>query len=179
MLIFGFLNLPYLWAHLQYVVQSSVYQDSPGVPSSAGLGPNMLKFERLGILAPITEPNAENEPAFQQALQNGVARHPASALVGEPGNAFIFGHSSDLPWAKGRYKTVFAILTKAQAGDIIIATDKAGNAFVYTVEKTFVTAANDASVLAPPGDGGRILTLQTSYPLGTAWKRWIVVARME
>jgi len=43
-----------------------------------------------------------------------------------------------------------------------------------------VASAKDVHLLQPPQDPTEYrLTLQTSYPLGTAWKRWIVIAGIK
>ena len=37
---------------------------------------------------------------FMKELENGVVKYPGSADPGNQGNTFIFGHSSNYPWAK-------------------------------------------------------------------------------
>ncbi|MCB9806957.1 hypothetical protein H6768_03625 [Candidatus Peribacteria bacterium] len=37
---------------------------------------------------------------FMKELENGIIKYPGSANPGEAGNSFIFGHSSNYPWAK-------------------------------------------------------------------------------
>jgi sortase (surface protein transpeptidase) len=37
---------------------------------------------------------------FMKELENGIVKYPGSANPGEKGNSFIFGHSSNYPWAK-------------------------------------------------------------------------------
>lgn len=139
---------------------------------------NTLAIPKLGIEAPIIYVEQENEPSFQEALASGVGHYPGTAEPGMLGNVFIFGHSSDLTWAKGEYKTVFALLTKLERGDFIILSDKQGNSFVYYVIDMFSVTRDDISIL-DQGDGTRrLLTLQTSYPVGTALRRWIIRAEI-
>ena len=141
--------------------------------------PDMLLIEHLGIKAPIVEAESNNETEFQKALSRGVVRYPNGARVGELGNVYIFGHSSDYLWKEGEYRTVFALLPKISVGDIIVASDQAGRVFRYTVRETKVISPNDTSVLSQYGRLERILTLQASYPVGTALKRFIVIAQIE
>lgn len=90
---------------------------------------------------------------------------------------YIFGHSSDFVAAKGNYKTVFALLTKAVPGDLVRVTNASGTPYTYLVRETKVISKRDTSVLAQ-NLSKKILTLQTSYPLGTALKRFIVIAEL-
>lgn len=148
-------------------------------PAEAATGtPSRLRIARLGIDAPVVEPEGRGEQAYQRALEQGVAHFPGTASAGELGNAYYFGHSSDYVWKPGAYKTVFAKLPTVQAGDEIEVTDAAGTRYFYRVTGTKVVAPKDMSVLSQ-GDGThRLLTLQTSYPLGTALKRFIVLAEL-
>lgn len=47
---------------------------------------------------------------FMEELKNGIVRYPGTALPGQVGNSFIFGHSSNYPWIKSEYNDVFALL---------------------------------------------------------------------
>lgn len=176
-------NYRYFWLNVRFLLQergilspSVVVERKDGI---AVLGPDMLVIERLSIKAPIVYPKGSSETDFQNALRGGVVHYPDTARPGEPGNVFIFGHSSDLPWARGDYKTVFALLPQIGKGDDILVSDPSGNTFKYTVIDTFQTSANNVALL-DQGDGTRRrLTLQTSYPIGTALRRWIVIAELK
>ena len=140
---------------------------------------NTLTVPSLGIIVPVVYVGAATEEVFQPALEHGVVHFPHSALAGQVGNVYIFGHSSDYVWSKGKYKNIFALLPKTEIGAEILLTDEKGNLFTYLVTKKFVVAANDVSVLSQATGGKRILTLQTSYPIGTALKRYIVQAELK
>lgn len=140
--------------------------------------PNMLRIPSLDINAPILYVNEKKETVFQQALQNGVVHYPDTALIGRPGNTYIFGHSSDMALAPGNYKTVFALLPNIQKDAEISLTDPFGTVFKYKVFDQFVAENTDVELLEQNTDGKKILTLQTSYPIGTALKRYIVKAEL-
>ena len=140
--------------------------------------PDRLAIPRLGTKAPIVYVMEENEKVFQEALRDGVVHYPGTAEIGEPGNAYIFGHSSDYIWAKGDYKAVFALLPKIKIGDIVTATDFEGHAYNYKVIETKVVSPDDVSVLGQDTGGRKLLTLQTSYPIGTALRRFVAVAEL-
>ena len=184
-LVFGALNWMYFKEQFKY------YLDPPGrgselVTSDQMAGrnedetaqPDMLWIDSLGIVAPIQYVEGTTEEVFQVALQKGIVHYPGTSPPGAPGNAYFFGHSSDFPTAKGDYKTVFALLPKIQHGAEIKVTDRAGNLFRYKVDRQFSVNPDQLDVLHQDA-GVKQLTLQTSYPIGTALKRYIVIAYLQ
>jgi LPXTG-site transpeptidase (sortase) family protein len=174
---------PYMQARLRFAlraddvpVSSATPEDEPAPET---LAPDTLVIGSLDIEAPILYVNEKDEAVFQQALRNGVVHYPGTALPGEPGNAYIFGHSSDYVWAAGDYKTVFALLPQIQIGTDIAVSNSQGEAFHYAVIETKVVGPRDLSVLDQFNNEKYLLTLQTSYPLGTALQRYIVVAELR
>jgi len=158
---------------------AKIFMPTPVIDTTADkTAPNTLWVDSLGIKAPINFPVANNETAYQEALLTGVAHYPGTALIGQSGNMFIFGHSSDYIWSKGRYKTVFAKLPKIQTGAEIDVTDTNGKLYVYKVVNHFIAEATDVSLTGQYGYQKKLLTLQTSYPVGTAKQRYIVIAEM-
>ncbi len=140
--------------------------------------PNLLEIPALGINAPLlytTEPTEEN---YQKLLQDGVVHFPDTAQPGQAGNAYFFGHSSDFAWTKGNYKTVFALLPHIKIGELIYITDQEGKLFKYKAVSTIVVSPQDTSVLDQQNFEKKLLSLQTSYPVGTALKRFVVVAEL-
>lgn len=142
------------------------------------LEPDHVYVDKFGIEAPIIYVQEESEAAFQEALKYGVGHYPETALPGEPGNVYLFGHSSDLPWTEGDYKTVFALLTKIKQHDEIVVTDSEGAPYTYRVLESFIANPTDMSVLDQYNEEHYYLSLQTSYPLGTALKRLVVFAEL-
>lgn len=138
-----------------------------------------LLIPNLDIEAPIVYVTERKEAAYQEALRGGVAHFPGTAMPGKPGNVYLFGHSSDFPLSPGDYKTVFASLPDIRVGDAIYLTDSEGNAFRYIADGTAVVQPNDLSVLDQGENRKRMLTLQTSYPIGTALRRYVVYAELD
>ncbi len=141
--------------------------------------PNLLVIPGLGIEAPVVYVDENSEQVFQKALTGGVAHYPGTAKPGEFGNCYIFGHSSDYFWSKGRYKTVFALLPRIQKGEEIVVSSQSGEKFTYVVTDSFSAAATDVKWLEQGDYSKKILTLQTSWHIGTALKRWIVRAELK
>ncbi|MFH0905174.1 MAG: sortase [bacterium] len=167
-------------------VSSWVMYDLLGRNPAQEMAPNViagqadrLAIPSLGLNAPLVYIEQKDEPTFQKALENGVVHYPGTALPGELGNAYYFGHSSDYVFKPGSYKTVFATLPKMKVGDEVYITDSVGKQFVYAVVETKVVEPDDISVLSQGEAKEKKLTLQASYPLGTALKRYLVVARLK
>ncbi|MDD5606165.1 MAG: sortase [Patescibacteria group bacterium] len=140
--------------------------------------PNRIRVASLDIEAPLIYIDEVGEGPFQEALAQGVVHYPGTALPGQTGNAFYFGHSSDFAYKPGEYKTVFALLPQVAVGDVVEVSDARGRVYSYEIYNTMVVSPTQIEVLGQ-GDGNeRLLTLQTSYPVGTAFKRFIVQAKL-
>ncbi|MFA5009872.1 MAG: sortase [Patescibacteria group bacterium] len=140
--------------------------------------PNRLVISSLGLNVPLVEVEATDEVTVQHGLEQGVVHYPNTAAPGEFGNAYYFGHSSDYAFKDGNYKTVFATLPRIEVGAEILITNSAGRQFSYVVRDKKVVEAKDMSVLSQGDRTQKLLTMQTSWPLGTALKRYVVVAEL-
>lgn len=150
------------------------HHQPPLLPSSP-LPPTILLIEKIGVQAPVIFSHSTKEADIQNYLRHGVVHLPQSALPGEIGNCYIVGHSSDYLTSLGDYKKVFERLPELQAGDLI-AIQSGAKTISYKVRETRIVAPSDLSVLSQETAGERLLTLQTSYPIGTAQKRFLTVA---
>jgi LPXTG-site transpeptidase (sortase) family protein len=137
-----------------------------------------LAIPSLKIEAPLIRVTATDEPTLQRGLEQGVVHYPNTAEPGEFGNAYYFGHSSDYAFKGGKYKTVFATLPKIGEGEKIYITNQKGKQFVYQVIEKKIVGPHDIEVLSQGEGKEKLLTLQTSWPLGTALKRYLVIAKL-
>ncbi|MDB4940383.1 MAG: hypothetical protein JWO40_808 [Candidatus Doudnabacteria bacterium] len=174
--VFGFILLD--WHYFQGLLISPK-QSSAQLEAAAEKGPvNTLFIPELHLQAPVRYPITSSEIIFQKELQSGVVHYPGTALPGQPGSVYIFGHSSDYLWTAGNYKNVFSRLPQLPVGANITLTDATGKTFKYTVTRKEVVAATDTAVLKQNPDNHQLI-LQTSYPLGTALKRYLVFAELS
>jgi LPXTG-site transpeptidase (sortase) family protein len=112
-----------------------------------------------------------------QELEKGIIKYPGSANPWSEGNSFIFGHSSNYPWAKGDYNDVFALLNELQIWDEIIVFFKQRK-YVYVVrEKSIVKPGHVSSLGETPHK--KQLTLMTCWPLGTTLNRLLVITELK
>ena len=179
--VVGVFAFPYLQARLRPITPTpSSTPSSVSVEGEPQLSePNHLSIPVLGIEAPVIYVEEKSETVYQTALKNGVVHYPGTAKPGELGNAYIFGHSSDYVWSAGDFKTVFAKLPQIEMGTEIFISNENGEMFTYLVTETKVVGPRDLSVLDQNEYQDKQLTIQTSYPLGTALQRYIVISELK
>jgi len=153
-------------------------QEITQVPIATGT-PNVVQIAGLGINAPLVYVEDTDVRTFQDGLASGVVHYPGTAEPGEFGNAFYFGHSSDYISKPGQYKTVLALLPQINLNDEILITDQQGRLFTYRVISKQVAPATAVEWLDQGDKKKKLLTLQTSYPIGTALARYIVQAELK
>lgn len=137
-----------------------------------------LWIPKLDIWVPIIYVASNDEAQIQTALINGVVHYAGTAVPGEIGNAYVVGHSSNYSWVVSKYNAVFALLPETQIGDDIFIVDYSGQTN-FRVIATSVVSPNDLSALSQATNGRRLLTLQTSYPVGEAKQRFLVIAELK
>ena len=119
--------------------------------------------------------NSNKEQVYFPVLKESIAHYEGSALPGEAGNVFLYGHSV-LPqfFDKKNYLTIFSRLPDLEVGDEITARD-GENKFRYVVfDKKVVDPSQIEYVNPQPYD---TLTLMTCVPPGLTTKRLLVFAR--
>ncbi len=135
-----------------------------------------LIIKKIGVSAPIVSISSRQNEILQEGLKNGVVFFPETAPPGEKGNCVIVGHSSNFPWRKGNYDTVFVLLDKLKKGDEIEIFWK-GKKFKYIVfKKPQIIRSNQSEILNSSEEP--ILTLMTCWPIGTNYKRLIVRGKL-
>ncbi len=148
---------------------------NPTVSVPSDMPASGIYISKIDVKAPITwNGNSDNT---QELLKKGVVHIEGSAMPGVPGNVFITGHSSDLPWAEGDYKTVFALLDKVENGDEIVIRNQ-GQDLVYKVYNKQVVNKDEVGNYIT-SDKSQSLTIMTCYPVGSNWKRLIVQAERQ
>jgi sortase A len=120
-----------------------------------------IEIPRVGVSAPILQ------GVDDATIRRAVGHFPETPLPSENGNMALAAHRT----------TDFYGLRHIRIGDEVTITSRRG-AFHYVVERTWVVAPEDVSVLDPSPE--KVLTLVTCYPFdygGSAPERFIVRAR--
>ncbi|HEX5429893.1 MAG TPA: sortase [Patescibacteria group bacterium] len=171
-------NFEYFWKNLDFLIRHPQAAPIETKPQET-MTPNEIIIPSLGITAPLQYASGTSEQEFQDLLAQGVVHYPGTSLPGEAGNAYFFGHSSDYAWSKGKFKTVFALLPRIGIGDSIVISNSQGQKFTYVVQRKMPVSTNAVQYLSQGDKSQTQLTLQTSYPVGTALERYIVIASLK
>lgn len=167
---------PVIISQLNYEHQHpAVSQPIQAQTASAVVPPDpTITIPKLNVHAPVIYENTRDESQVLTDLQSGVVHYAGTANPGQPGNAVIFGHSSEDWWVPGNYKFVFVLLDKLQPGDQF-SVDYQSTRYVYQVTGSKVVEPTDLSVLEQTPTP--TMTLITCTPPGTSWKRLVVTAK--
>lgn len=190
---------------LMPIISFEIWQWGQKISSQILISPNpSQKKEILGVsiqnrdnfpafvsnLTRVTKPNyqqfnlsvpklkIENTKVFVDSndLSAGLVHLPGTALPGEKGNVFISGHSALSPLFSFKTAT-FGKLTDLKKGDKIII--EAGRVkYTYSVQQLKVVDPNDVSVILPPDERERYISLMTCVPPGLNLKRLVVLGKM-
>jgi LPXTG-site transpeptidase (sortase) family protein len=139
-----------------------------------------ISIPKIGVNSKIiANVDAADETEYDVALKKGVAHAAGTGLPGEENKEnktiFIFGHSTNGTWNISRYNALFYGLKDMTVGDTFSMWFW-GKEFHYTVTETKVVEANDISFLIPQTTTDQLI-LQTCWPPGTSWKRFLVIAK--
>ncbi|MHB8442971.1 MAG: sortase [Patescibacteria group bacterium] len=126
-----------------------------------------------------TNVNSFNTAAYEHVLTSSLAQMKGTALPGEYGNVYIYGHSAPL-WFNYLYPKsflgIFTNIINLKPGANIDIHFK-GKIYIYKIFASKIVQPNDFSVLQFP-KGTKYLTLMTCIPPGIGTQRYIVQARL-
>ena len=134
-----------------------------------------LKIEKLKINDAVVETNS-----FNMNPDKYLGHYAGTALPGEVGTVFIYGHSV-LPFFfdPNNYKTIFSNLHQLENGDVVEIKYN-GQTFKYQVFQKEVLDPKDVKPLetvTPAYLNEKTISLMTCTPPGTSLKRLIVSAK--
>lgn len=136
-------------------------------------------YQEFSLTAPTIKLKDTKVKVNSNDFESSLAHLPGSALPGERGNVFITGHSFLTQfYSPGNFQAIFSNLPNLKKGDEITLSAPSGN-FTYTVVGLKVVDPKDISVVNPPDEQGRYLSLMTCVPPGFNTKRLIVLAKLK
>lgn len=139
--------------------------------------PGNVEIPKLGVNAAVIWSKLFEE--METDLKYGTAHHPGTPYPGQRGTASIHGHSSGYPW-DGNYKNVFTKLNFLEPGDevfiTVFSTNNQSRRYRYVVKSKQVFAKDDQAQFADLG--GFNLNLSTSWPVGSARERYVVITEL-
>jgi len=122
--------------------------------------------------------DAADRDAYMEALKQGVAHAAGTGLPGVevPNRSiYLFAHSTDSFLNAARYNAVFYLLKELVAGDEIDIYF-GGKRFIYLVEDKKTVKPDDVSFIIQPTSEEQLI-LQTCWPPGTTFERFMVIAK--
>ena len=132
-----------------------------------------LYYPKLGIEAPVEwDVQTQN---VKNLLSDELVHISGTGKPETGGEALIAGHSSYYWWSDGKYKDVFAPLTRAVSGDYVIIKHK-DIVYVYSVYSSQQYAASANFEVKYGVSDDKKIFLMTCVPIGTNLKRLIVQA---
>lgn len=137
-----------------------------------------IVIPKLGVNAPIVaDVTTSNESEYLSALKKGVAHAQNTAVPSEePGNTYLFAHSTPNIFDIQKYSAVFTLLNKLDNGDRVTIFYK-NQRLDYTVNNNEVVESFDLTPLTRQVNSPT-LTLQTCDPPGIPINRRIVTAEL-
>ncbi|MEW6610685.1 MAG: sortase [Patescibacteria group bacterium] len=137
-------------------------------PTGRGRPSITVSIPSLNIHAPVIWPESDDIKRIEQDLKKGVIHYPGTAAIGERGNSFVTGHSSDYVWQRGPYTDIFKNLPDLSNGDIVEFTylyhNKKKRVIRYMLTESMVVYPDDPRLFITSDKP--ILTLVTCYPVG-------------
>jgi len=151
----------------------SVDESPVTTPASVKELPVRIVVKKIGVDATVANPQSTNLTVLDNALHDGAARYPTSALLGEQGTTVIFGHSSYLPVVHNQtYKTFSGIQTLKKGETISVYSGT--REYRYAV--TSVRVANAEEDVVELAQRGKQLVLITCDSFSKKSSRFVVTA---
>jgi LPXTG-site transpeptidase (sortase) family protein len=179
LIVFLIYNAPLVMGQVYYYITPASNDPTPVIldPSvtSVTADPRVI-ISKLNIDVPaVYDEESYDERKIQEALERGIVHYGTTALPGEKGNAVFLGHSSNSPWAPGKFKTAFSLLRKLQVNDTFVLHYEKKR-YIYQVYERKVIDPSDFSVISQDVEQP-IATLITCDPPGANWNRLVIHAR--
>lgn len=137
--------------------------------------PSTIILDSLDREIRVLNPDSEDVAVLDNALLQGVVRHPGSADFERTGTIFLLGHSSYLPKVNNKNFQAFNGIQKLKWGDTI-RLRSSDTEYVYAVKRVYEAKASDAEVKIE--EGTPTLTLATCNSFGTKDDRFVVEASL-
>lgn len=166
---------PVIREELGYNVKQTIpaLQKRNLIPVDRNFGVVIPKIGANSLVVPNVNPFNSRE--YQVALTRGVAHAKGSTKPGEPGNVFLFSHSSVNFYEAAQYNSVFYLLNKLEKGDLINLYYK-DTKYIYAVTSKMVVKPTAVEYLKAMDNNRETVTLMTCWPPGTTAGRLLIIA---
>jgi len=145
----------------------------PAVPSEFSLTIPSLNLDKIKVR---TNVDGANKDAYLPILKEAVAHFSGTALPGQEGSVFLFGHSTLPIFNHGQYEGIFTYLLNIKKGDEVILNYN-NRDYYYQIIETRVVKPSDYTVLNQP-IGKSLITLMTCDPPGFGTQRFLAIGEL-
>lgn len=117
---------------------------------------------------------------YLPVLANNVVAHARGSSLpgqGKGRTVYLFAHSTHQGLTMVRKNAVFYLLGKLNTGDVV-EVGFSGKTYKYRVYESKVVGSKEVEYLDYREEEKEVLILQTCWPLGTDWKRLLVLAEL-
>lgn len=178
--VFLVYNAPIVLGQVHYYITPANSEPTPIIlnETTAGVvGPEpKIIISKLNIDVPaVYDETSFDEGLIQAALERGIVHYGTTAVPGELGNAVFLGHSSNSPWAPGKFKTAFSLLRRLEVSDTFVVHFQSQR-YIYEVYDKRIVNPSDFSVI-DQNVSEPVVTLITCDPPGANWNRLAIQAR--
>lgn len=163
------------------VLGVAVQSDASNFPSFVSTISRLgrLSYQKFDLTIPKLKITNQSVLIDSNDLNLGLAHLPGTALPGEKGAVFISGHSSGFfSFKTDNAQRIFTDLVKLQKEDLIQLM-LGSQTFNYKVIGMRIVDPQDLSVISPPDQFGRYVSLMTCVPPGINTKRLVVLGQLE
>lgn len=138
-------------------------------------GRNMIYIPSIEVKAPIVwDVDDKSESNILENLKHGIVRLPQSGYPDDEKEIILIGHSSGVTGNIGDYDDVFSLISELKNGDLITINYQ-GEIFNYNMfDRKIIKAKIDYNQFLKDES---TLNLVTCWPIGTNFKRLIVIAK--
>ena len=136
-----------------------------------------VEIPKIEITAPLIFVESENEKDYKDPLLKGVVHYYQSALLGEPGQTIILGHSAPSGWPKINYDWVFSNLNNLESGDEVFVNYK-NHQYHYIVSGKFFLDKGEEIPSTDLTNHKNVLILISCWPPGVNQRRIAVQAEL-
>ena len=133
-----------------------------------------IQIPQIDVNAPVIYNSGVSEQEIIDNLNQGVVFYNNSDLPGTGGLSIYFGHSSNYPWRRGEYDTIFSLLPQINQSDQIKIYYSGQEYIYYVTDKDIISKKNWSALSRRQSKSS--LALVTCWPLGTTWQRYVVWA---